>query len=105
MPTGNEIWSRRLKELRQQMELSQKELGIQAGLDPFVASARINRYELGIHKADNQIAERLAEVLDVPTAYFHAKDDSLAEIILRYHRASKKVRAEIFQCVKRFSPN
>ena len=52
MSNGNELWGRRLKEIRVEQGLSQKQLGIQAGLDQFVASTRINRYELGILKAD-----------------------------------------------------
>ncbi len=66
--------------------MSQKALGIRAGLDPFVASARINRYERGIHKVDYQFVTRLAEVLNVPSAYFYAEDDDLADLILAFGR-------------------
>jgi transcriptional regulator with XRE-family HTH domain len=46
------VFQRRLKQAREAQQLSQKELGIQAGLDPFVASTRINGYELGVHQPD-----------------------------------------------------
>ncbi|WVD64738.1 helix-turn-helix transcriptional regulator [Utexia brackfieldae] len=64
--------------------LSQKELGKLAGIDEFVASTRINRYEQGIHEASLDTAGRLAEALDVPLAYLCAEDDKLAEMILKY---------------------
>lgn len=40
----SDIFSKRLKDARQLHGLSQKGLGIAAGIDEFVASARINRY-------------------------------------------------------------
>ena len=46
------VFSRRLKEARIKAGLSQKRLGIEAGMDEFVASTRINRYEKGVHQAD-----------------------------------------------------
>lgn len=100
MSTGNEIWGRRLKEIRVAADLSQKQLGIQAGLDPFVASTRINRYELGIHKADYKIAQRLSEVLNIPTAYFYTEDDSLAEIMVIFYRISQKKRDELLKVAR-----
>lgn len=100
MSKGNEILGLRLKTARTEAALSQKELGIMAGLDEFVAGPRINRYEGGIHKADYQIAQRLAEVLDVPTAYFYAEDDALAELMLLYHRMSGKKKTEMLKSAK-----
>jgi transcriptional regulator with XRE-family HTH domain len=44
---AKDVWRKRLKEARAALGLSQKQLGVEAGLDEFVASARINRYELG----------------------------------------------------------
>jgi transcriptional regulator with XRE-family HTH domain len=100
MSNGNEVWGRRLKEIRMGMKLSQKQLGIQAGLDPFVASTRINRYELGVHKADYKIAQRLAEILLVPTSYFYTEDDQLAEIMLIYHRSNQKKKKELLKAAR-----
>ena len=56
----------RLREARERLGISQKQLGIKAGLDPSVASPRINQYETGKHVPDIQTAQRLAEVLRVP---------------------------------------
>lgn len=80
------VFQRRLKEARLRGQLSQKELGIQAGLDPFVASTRINRYELGVHEPDMATIERLATALAVPTAYLFADDDRLARMILAFEQ-------------------
>lgn len=75
-----------LKQARKRKELSQKQLGIAAGIDEFVASTRINRYEKGIHEASIEIAGRIAEALNVPLAYFYADTDELADIILQYYQ-------------------
>ncbi|MGN2242448.1 helix-turn-helix domain-containing protein [Frateuria sp. GZRR33] len=80
------VFQRRLKEVRLARQLSQKELGIHAGLDPFVASTRINRYELGVHQPDLASIERLARALRVPTAYLFTDDDRLARLILAFER-------------------
>jgi transcriptional regulator with XRE-family HTH domain len=61
-------------------------LGIAAGLDEFVASARINQYERGVHSPDYGLACRLARVLGVPTAYFYAERDDEADLLMAYHR-------------------
>lgn len=100
MANANEIWGRRLKEIRTESGLSQKTLGIQAGLDQFVASTRINRYELGVHKADFLIAQRLAEILNVPTAYFYTEDDRLAELMIAFHRANSRKKALILKTAR-----
>ncbi|RJL55158.1 helix-turn-helix domain-containing protein [Pectobacterium carotovorum] len=83
-----DIFSQRLKDARLLRGLSQKGLGIAAGIDEFVASARINRYEKGVHEANLVTASRLAEALDVPLAYFYAADDNLAKMILTFTELS-----------------
>lgn len=100
MEHANQLWGRRLREVRTESGFSQKALGIAAGLDQFVASARINRYELGVHKADFLIAQRLAEVLNVPAAFFYTEDDQLAGLMLAYHRAGARKRTAILKAAK-----
>lgn len=90
-----DVWRKRLKEARLAIGLSQKQLGIEAGLDEFVASARINRYEVGVHAPDYPMAVRLAKVLDVPVAYLYCDSDDLARMVLAFHRASKATRKEV----------
>ena len=77
--------------------LSQKKLGILAGIDEFAASTRVNRYERGVHEVDIQTAQRLASVLDVPLAWFYAEDDGLAELILLFSRSSSHIQQAILQ--------
>lgn len=101
MGNANEIWGRRLKDARTAAGLSQKQLGILAGLDLFVASTRINRYELGVHKADYQIAQRLSQILDVPSGYFYTENDTLAELMVIYHRLSVRKKAELMKAARK----
>ena len=72
----------RFKQARKAKKLTQEQLGIAIGLDEFVASTRINRYEKGVHLPDLQTLESIATVLDVSPAYFFA-DDALANFILK----------------------
>lgn len=88
-------WGLRLRQARLAAGLSQKQLGIQAGIDEFVASTRINRYELGVHRADLQTAESLAEVLGVTPAFFYASDDAVADLLFKYSRAPQALRRQI----------
>ena len=84
------VYSRRLREAREAHGISQRNLGIEAGLDEFVASTRINRYEAGVHQPDLQTLQRLAAVLDQPVAYFYAEDDELAAVIREFHESRKR---------------
>ncbi|KLI98714.1 helix-turn-helix transcriptional regulator [Luteimonas sp. FCS-9] len=83
------VFSRRLREAREAHGVSQRNLGIEAGLDDFVASTRVNRYETGVHQPDLQTLQRLAAVLDLPVAYFYAEDEALARMIAAHHRRSR----------------
>jgi len=76
------LFGKRLREARLSTELSQKGLGIKIGLDASVASARLNQYEVGTHTPNFEIAQKLAKALRVPTAYFYAEDEVMAQIIL-----------------------
>lgn len=71
----------RLKEARLAQGLSQKGLGIAAGIDQFSASPRMNQYEKGIHAPDFLTVKAIANALGLPTAYFFCEEDELAEVI------------------------
>ncbi len=75
------VFARRLRAAREARGVSQKQLGILAGIDQFVASARINQYERGKHVPDLQTAQRLATELNVPVSYLYEPDEALAELI------------------------
>ncbi|WP_143044702.1 XRE family transcriptional regulator [Delftia lacustris] len=52
---------------------------------------------MGKHRPDLLTVRKLAEVLKVPMAFFHSDtDDEVAELLLRYGRASGEVR----ECVR-----
>ena len=77
------IFAKRLKEARVRAGFSQRGLGIHAGLDPDVASPRINRYEHGRHfPADMRFVQKLATLLGVPMAYFFCPEEDIAAILL-----------------------
>jgi transcriptional regulator with XRE-family HTH domain len=91
---------KRLKEARLRADISQKELGILAGIDEFSASPRINQYEKGKHTPDFLTLERLSKVLDVPVPYFFTKDESLAELILIYGSLSITERNRLLKSLR-----
>lgn len=78
------VFARRLREAREACAISQRTLGIQIGLDEFVASSRINRYETGVHQPALRIQQLLAEALGLPLAYFYADNDELAKLIAEF---------------------
>lgn len=93
-------FQKRLKAARQAAGLSQKRLGIAAGLDEFVASPRINRYEQGHSTPDPTTAAQLAKVLGVPRAYFYADDPTLARLILAFSALSKRKQAQVLKSIE-----
>ena len=83
--SGLTIVARRLREARERKGLSQKALGIAAGIDEFSASPRVNQYERGKHTPDLLTLKNFADVLSVPVPYFFAEDDVLADILELLH--------------------
>ena len=86
-----------MNEARLAAGISQKQLGIAAGIDEFSASPRINQYERGVHVPDFATLERLALVLNVPTPYFYTRDEALAKLILRYGQMSATEKETLIQ--------
>lgn len=84
------VIGKRLKEARLRAGLSQERLGVLSGIDEMSVSARMSQYERGVHAPGYPLAERFAEVLDVPVEYFYAKDDDTADLLLYFHRLSAK---------------
>jgi len=78
------LFGRRLRQARLRAELPQDRLGVLAGLEESSSSARISRYESGIHEPPVRFAEALSKVLGVSAAFFYCADDRLAEMILLY---------------------
>ena len=80
-------------------DLSQMALGVRAGIDERSASARMNQYERGVHVPDVEMLDKLAEVLNVPSAYFYAEDDDIAQLLCLFHRLSAADKARILSMV------
>jgi|TARA_R100000501_G_C2571485_1_gene78199 transcriptional regulator with XRE-family HTH domain len=94
------VFTKRLKEARTAAGYSQEKLGILAGIEEASASARMNQYERGKHQPDYSVVEKIAKILDVPEAYFYAKEDDLAELILAYYKSNAKQKKQLFSLVK-----
>jgi transcriptional regulator with XRE-family HTH domain len=93
---------RRLKHARLERQLSQRSLGIAAGIDEASASARMNQYERGKHVPDYHTLRKLASVLDAPVAYFYANDHE-AELLLNMALLSTEQSALVRGLVKRIT--
>ena len=95
---------RRLKQARLKRNLSQRNLGIAAGIDEASASARMNQYERGKHVPDYATLCRLAVALDAPVPYFYANDDE-AELLLNMASLSNEQQDLVRGLVKRINFN
>ena len=93
-------FSRRLKEARIRAGLTQHELGVLAGLDEDNASAKMNQYEQGVHIPKFPRLKDLAIALKVPTAYFYAESNELAELLFAYEKLSSKNRQALIKLIK-----
>ena len=87
----------RLKEARKRIRVSQKKLGILAGIDEFSSSARINQYEKGRHAPDFSMAKRLADVLKIPTSYLYESDDDIAAMLILYYQLDDDERKKVLE--------
>lgn len=99
---SNSPLPRRLREARVKARISQKSLGILAGVDEFSASARINHYEVGRHLPDYDTARRLSEVLRVPTSYLYEENDSVARMILIFDQLNDSERKKAIEMIEAF---
>lgn len=77
---------------------------MRAGLEESASSARMSRYESGIHEPPFQFVEALAKVLEVSPAYFYCPDDKLAEIILMYSKMTVSKRKVLYQAALELAP-
>lgn len=88
-------FSKRLKEARKAAGYSQERLGIDAGIEPASASARMNQYEKGVHEPGESTVQQIASVLNLPAAYFYCEDDETAQLLQRFHRLKKADRKQV----------
>jgi transcriptional regulator with XRE-family HTH domain len=98
------VIGKRIREARLRVGLSQKQLGINAGIDEFSASPRVNQYEQGKHVPDLRTAERLAKVLQVPTPFLYARDEALASWILAHDIVDASTRRAVLRKIMKRVP-
>ena len=79
------------------MGISQRQLGVLAGIDAFAASSRVNQYEQGKHAPDFGTAARLAGVLGVPVPYLFSTDDELANLIRKFGALPEEKRKRLIR--------
>lgn len=91
------VFALRLAQARERSGLSQTQLGVLAGLDPSVASPRINQYERGKHEPQLKTAKRLAEVLGIPPAFLYTEDELLAELLLRWNDLTIRQKKDLLK--------
>ena len=94
------VFARRLAQARERAGLSQTQLGVLAGMDPAVASPRINQYERGKHEPQIKTAKRLAEVLGVPPAFLYTEDELLAGLLLRWNDLTLRQKKDLLKQVE-----
>lgn len=93
-------FGKRLKEARLKAGVSQKRLGIMAGIEESNASAVMNQYERDTHIPKFATVRNIARELKVPTAYFYTDEDELAELLLIYGSLSGKNRKMALASIK-----
>jgi transcriptional regulator with XRE-family HTH domain len=77
------------------MGIPQDKLGVAVGMDEGTSSARISRYETGIHEPAFAIAANMAQVLQVPVAYFYCEDDRLADFLVTYAKLTDGQKTQV----------
>lgn len=97
------LFSKRLREARLQSGIPQDKLGVMIGLDESCSSARMSRYESGVHEPPFKTIEQIAAALNIPTAYFFCEDDRLANIISSYQIGNEEQKQMIADFVGNFN--
>lgn len=92
--------AKRLKEARLVLGVSQKKLGILAGMDEYSAGAQVSQYEMGKYTPNLSTLLRIAVVSNHPIEYFFSKDDTMAEAICLMGRLSESARSKLLAKVK-----
>lgn len=99
-PKSSSLFGRRLREARKRKGVPQDKLGVLIGMDESCSSARISRYETGIHEPQLATVEKLAIALKVPLPYFFCDDDCMAEILIHYVTLDESQKIQLLRDVK-----
>ncbi len=101
--TPTSVFGRRLREARKHIGIAQDKLGVVIGMDESCSSARISRYETGIHEPQIATIEKIAIALKVPLPYFFCDDDRLAKILIHYTTLSEAQKDQLLNHVLEIS--
>ncbi|TWC60064.1 MULTISPECIES: helix-turn-helix domain-containing protein [unclassified Pseudomonas] len=96
-------FSERLRAARKTAGLSQERLGMEAGLEPASASARMNQYENGVHVPGKGTVQQIANALGLPAAYFYCDDDDEAELLKLFHSLKKDDRERVLSLAQQLA--
>lgn len=89
----------RLKQARKAKGISQKQLGIQLGMEPGTASARMNHYEKGKHTPDYTTLKAMADELGVPVAYFFCESETTAQLLCLLEKMSEEEKIALVDII------
>ncbi|TPV34409.1 helix-turn-helix domain-containing protein [Pantoea anthophila] len=91
----------RLRQARKKAGLSQKDLGIRAGMDEGSASGRMNHYEKGRHIPDIDMLKKLASELGVPLSYFFCEDELSAELVCLFNNLDEQSKLSLISKLRK----
>lgn len=97
---GQSVFGARMRQARQRVGLPQDKLGVLIGIDEHSASARMSRYENGVHEPPIATARLLAAALKVPLAYLYCDDDLLSEVLLASHQLSAQDKQAVLASIQ-----
>ncbi|MCF5089920.1 helix-turn-helix domain-containing protein [Stenotrophomonas sp. PA-6-5C] len=97
---GHRLRAARVAKGWTQAQLGEMLMGVD---DSNTTAPRISRYERGMHKPDLETIEKLAELLELPAAYFLAASDVVAEAILVLSQLNPKRQKEALQLLRKLS--
>ena len=92
----------RLRQARKKVGLSQKDLGVKAGMDEGSASGRMNHYEKGRHVPDIDTLRKIAAILNVPLSYFFCEDELSAELVVLFQKLDDDKKLNLINKLKSF---
>lgn len=94
------LFGLRLRIARERAGLAQDRLGVLIGLDEGCSSARISRYETGVHEPPFEVAQKLAAALGIPIAFLYCPDDEIAELLIDLSDFSRDEIASIRKAIQ-----
>jgi transcriptional regulator with XRE-family HTH domain len=91
-----QVIAKRLREVREELGLSQEALGVLAGIDEATAKVRISQYENSRHIPPLSMLFKLASVVNKPPAWFIV-DEEMKDALSSLYLASAQQRASIIE--------